>query len=222
MAAAVALCAVCVLAACSGQPSASSGAASGASAASAASAAPAASGSVDVSSWKTLGDAYATATEAPSYSYDDKYWVSMFHAGDAVVRVVANLDEKAAEGLYELNFEDEDYIQKLAEKVGGMELVHAEDVTANQLTQATLDGYVGKTGQDLIDEGFAFESYFLYGGAQTGGSFSKDYFSYEFTFDGTTAESATEDGGESVLGYKIVEAMTNGNFANAGLDPAMV
>lgn len=223
----IALCAACVLAACAGQPSASSGAAASSEPAAASDAgAPAgaagAAAPVDVSGWKTLGDAYAVATDMPSYSYNDSNWVSMFRAGDSVIRVVAKMQPGVGDKLYELEFEDPDYNQKLIDMVGALELTSAEDVTAKQLDQSAVEALVGKTGQELMDEGFQFESYFLYGGEQTGASMGKDYFSYEFTFDTMTSEDSTEDGGESIKGGTVVEAATNGNFSDLALDPEQV
>jgi GT2 family glycosyltransferase len=65
------------------------------------------------------------------------------------------------------------------------------------------------------------ESYFMYGGQETGATFDKGSLAYAFTFDTSVAEDAVEDGGQSVMGAHVVSAEASG-AANSATDPSTV
>ena len=177
---------------------------------------------VDTSSWKTLGDALAAATEDPSYAYDENYFIAEIHVNDSVVRVVAKSSQEGIEKTYDLDFAAEDYHEKFDAIVGEFEIVSAEDITSDQLSQAEMDALVGKTGKELVDDGFKFESYVLYGGE--GGSaanMGKGYFTYMVSFDGNVSEDQAEDGGEAIMDAKVTEVQLVGMSMDA-MDPTLV
>ena len=204
-----------LLSACSGQPAASDSG-SGASPASAGQAA-----SVDVSSWKTLGDALAVQTASMSSGWNDNYYVAVFQGGDSYYRVVAKMDAETDDKIDNVDWTRDDADKQIAEAAGGLPLVSAEDVTGELLGQAELDALVGKTGQELIDDGWTFDRYLMYGGDQTAAGFVKGYFCYSFTFDTTVPEGKTEDGGASVMGVSAVSAEFYG-AADSATDPEHV
>lgn len=201
------------LAACSGQK-ADDAADGGASA-------PSAQAAVDLSSWKTLGDALAAQTESMSAGWDDNYYVTVFRAGDSVVRVVAKMTPEASEKIDAMDWTRDDIDQQLIEAAGALELVSAEDITDQVLSQEELDKFVGKTGQDLVDAGWTFANYFMYGGKETAATFENGSLAYSFTFDVTTPEDATEDEGASVMGATITQAEFQGP-ADSATDPTTV
>ena len=178
---------------------------------------------VDTSTWTTLGDALAGIEgQDIGYSYNDKYFVCVFTANGARIRAVAKMD-MALEGKFaDLDMGAEDYAQKFAEVVSGLKLVSAEDISGDQLSQNELDALIGKTGQELVDDGFVFESYSRYGGEQTGANMGKGYFAYDMTFDTHVDESQTEDEGAAVMGAKVTAVDSFGNLSNAALDPELV
>lgn len=235
LAAALVIC-LCItpLAACSGQSGSSSGsgsgtASSGAVSSSAASTQPAnsmtastASATVDTSSWKTLGDALANQTGLLAQSNDDAHYIIVFNAGNAVIRAVAKMQPDVASKADGLDFFNPADAQKLIEAIGDLELVSAEDISASKLSQQELDAFVGKTGKDLVEAGFAFSNYFMYGGEQTGADFDKDYYAYSFTFDVSVPEKSTEDGGAALMDATITDAQAMGNIGNTAIDPAFV
>ena len=177
---------------------------------------------VDTSSWKTLADAIAASTERPSYGWDDNYFIGEFHVNDNVIRVVAKSDAETLEKSNALDFSDEDYDAKFDEIVSGLEIVSAEDITAQRLSEADMAALVGKTGKELIDDGFKFEYYDMYG--TEGGcsaSMAKGYFAYSVSFDATVAEDETEDGGEAIMDAKVTDVQCVGT-SNDALDPSLV
>ena len=201
------------LAACTGQatPSATTSAATSAATSATTSA------TFDVASWKTLGDALATATDTPSWGYDEKTFVCLFQAGSSYAKVVCEEREGLDDKLGTLNSDQgADAAKQLAQAIGDLPIKSARDITPELLGSAELEALKGKTGQQLVDEGFVFESYNMYGGEQTGVSFGKGSFSYLVTLGTQTSEQEADKGEltQAVLDAKVVEAQST-SFSNA-------
>lgn len=212
---------VLLLVGCSGQQAASSSIATAASQASAPAESSISAATIDTSAWKTLGDALANATTVPNAGWDDTYYLCDFEIGESTIHAVAKMAPGVSEKIGELDFEDKDYSTKLKQVVGGLELVSAEDITSYKLDRAAMDALVGRTGQELFDDGFVFEGYFMYGGENTGATLAKDYFSYGVTFDTSIPESSAEDEGASIKDAKVLAVERQGT-SNSSLDPAAV
>ena len=209
------------LAACSGQQAASSPSAGASSQASESVEPNASAATIDTSSWKTLGDALDNATSNPNAGWDDEYYLCDFEIGESTIHAVAKMAPGVGEKIAELDFDDKDYNTKLRQAVGGLELISAEDISSYKLDRTAMDALVGKTGQELFDEGFVFEGYFMYGGDNTGATLAKDYFSYGVTFDASVPENNTEEDGASIKNAKVVEVDFQGT-STASLDPATI
>lgn len=175
---------------------------------------------MDVTSWTTLGDAMAYSAEGgkSTASWDEKHYVTMFDTtGGGVVRVVAKMDPETYDAFGELSILDDDYNEKFLEVMGGLELESAEDLTDGVMTQDQLDAYKGKTGQDLVDAGFVFESYSMYGGDETDATMSQGYYAYNVTFDVGITDSQSEDEGASIMGATI-KAMEFAGASNEAVE----
>ncbi|MBR3326635.1 MAG: hypothetical protein IKG22_04865 [Atopobiaceae bacterium] len=175
--------------------------------------------SIDVSAWKTFGDALAAKSEdgTSTAAWDEHHYVTVFQAGDATVRVVVKMTPEVYAKIADLDASKDDYEKKFAEVVGGLELESAEDITGDQIPQDQLDAHVGKTGQDLLDAGFTFQSYYMNGGEETGATMQKGYFAYNVTFETTVDEDKTEDEGEAIKGATIT-AMECAGGADSAVD----
>jgi len=196
------------LTACGGQ-AAQSGAASSA-------AGQSQTASIDVSSWKTLGDALAYDNgESNTAGWNEERYITVFNTTGPVVRVVAKMDSGTYEKLSALDASKEDFNEKFLEAVGGLPLESAEDLTDQKVTQDELNAYVGKTGRDLVDGGFTFESYWMYGGDETGAVMAKGPLAYNVTFDVSVPEDKTQDGGASMMGAAITEIVYAGAARDA-------
>ena len=203
-----------LLSACGGQQAASESS-SGADAA--------AISTVDASSWKTLGDALAAKTEDLSSGWDDNYYIVAFKAGDSLFRVVAKSEEGIQDKTGELDFLADDYDDKLLEVIGGLEIVSVEDLTAEVPTQEQLDAMVGKTGQELIDDGWAFQSYFMTGGDETGATFTKGMIACNVTFGAkVSTEAADSDENGDMLKDAKVTLAENAGVSEDATDPTKV
>ena len=164
---------------------------------------------VDPSSWATLSDAFASADPSTlNYGYDDDTFVCVFQIGDAYYRTVAKMVDEVHE--------------QFAATVGELEILEAADITDELMSQEDIEQYVGKTGQDLVDAGFIFSNYIMYGGEETGADLDKGSFAYSFIFDTQVSEEQADSDSEGslILGATVVEAQSNGNLSNAALDPA--
>ena len=205
---ALALAAVC-LAACSGGSGSGGGKSGGT---------PTAE---DIAGWTTVGDAMATATDFISYSGNDDYIVTCFYAGDAAIRAVGTVVPGFWEKVADLDFFADDHDQQLAELAKMLPLVSAENFAGTEMTDAEMEALVGKTGRDLIASGMEFESYWFYGGDETGTSMSKGYFSYSVTFNVSITEDDTEDEGASIMDAVVTEVQLQG-FSDSSMDPDLV
>ena len=178
---------------------------------------------VDTSNWKTLGDALAVETEDVASGWDDNYYVVAFEAGDSLFRVVAKSEEGIQDKTGDLNVMDDDYNDKLREIIGDLEIVSVDDLTAEVPTQEQLDAMVGKTGQELIDDGWAFQSYFMTGGDETGATFTKGYVACNVTFDVKVSdEAANGDGSGDMLKDAKVTLAENYGVSEDATDPSKV
>ena len=175
---------------------------------------------IDVSSWKTLGDAFAAQTDSLSSGWNDHYYVSVFKAGDSVVRVVGKLDPDSYAKIGAVDWSKDDADKQLVEAVNTVPIASAEDLTSELVSQEELDKLAGKKGKDLVDDGWTFQSYYMTGGDQTGAYFCKGDLAYMITFDVSVSEDA-DDEGASVMDAPIAEAEFGG-ASDAATDPDQV
>lgn len=215
---ALVLCLACAaLVACSGQAQSSSSAADSGQAASAQASA------VDTSSWKTLGDAFEFGGEPTTAGWDDSYYVALFETDDAAIRVVAQSNATVDEKIMNLMPGSENYAKELADAIGDLPLVSAEDITAEKLSQEQLDALVGKTGQELLDEGWTFANYYFYGGVDTGAAMEYGPFSYNVTFDvGVTEEESESDTEGDLIKEAPVTFIECNGAADSAVNPSSI
>lgn len=178
---------------------------------------------LDVSSWKTLGDAIAAAGGPTSSSNDEKYYIGIFETDDAVVRVIAESNADVNEKIMDLMPGSEEYAQELTNLIGDLAIISAEDLTSQKMPQDQLDALVGKTGQELLDDGWTFSSYYMYGGDETGATMTNGPFNYDINFDVTVSEEAANNDteGDSIKTAKVTSVEYQG-AADDQIDPTLV
>ena len=176
---------------------------------------------VDVASLKTLGDVMAIEGEGQSSAWNEEHYIYVTNANGAPLRAVVDLTPEIYSQIEELDFLDEDYDQKLTDIIGGLELASLDDYSDQVPSQEELDALVGKTGQELVDDGFTFSTLTMYGGDETVAEFEKDAFRYEVTFDGTVDGDADGFDGSVVAELTVASASFAG-LSNAAMDPGNV
>lgn len=178
-------------------------------------------GNPDSTTWKTLGDAFAAAEADPSCGYDEHAYVAVVPAGGRNVYVAARMTTEAYGATDKIQFTDADAIDGIETALSGLEITKVEDITDKVVPQADLEKLVGKSGKDLMSDGYRFVSYSSYGGDSTTATFDKGYYGYEITFSKKLTEGANLDGdeGAAVRDATITGVRSDKNLSLAALDP---
>lgn len=180
-------------------------------------------GNPDSTTWKTLGDALSAAEDRMAYGYDASHYVGVVIAGGRTVYVIATMTPESYEALNGATDAQGDYATNPA--VAGMPLEFVDDITDKVVPQEELESLVGRTGQELMDAGYAFSSYRMYDDTETIAAFSNGYYTYDFTFATQLPASVAEgapDGGEALKAATITHVESNGDISDAVLDPTRV
>ena len=132
----------------------------------------------DVSDIKTMGDAFQY--EQIGYGIGEEKAVYVFKVGDDTYRAVADMTEEMAKEYFALDIMDDDHDVKLKELLGPVEIKELVNVTEATPTEEELNALVGKTGQELLDDGWTCSGYYL-----DGPVFLMDHgwFEYEVSFN---------------------------------------
>ena len=148
-------------------------------------------------------------------AYGEQSFGGVYQIDDSYVRVTAKMTPELYEQTNALDYNDKDYDKKFSELMSGLELESVEDITAGKIPQETLDTYVGKTGKDMVNDGFAFATYFMYGEDETGVAMTNGYYSYDVIFDAKVTEDDTNDEGASIMDATIKSVEQTGFSAAA-------
>ena len=170
----------------------------------------------DLDSLETIGDALALDGEDVQTAIYDENFVYVFGLEGTYYRVIADTSKEEHEKLNKLDILDDDYDKQLAEAVSPLKITQREDLTDRILTQEEMDALVGKTGKELIEEGWESTGYNL---EDMEFYLGHDCFYYTVTFDydGPKMEN-TDDFDEYAaiepLKVKKVEYMGLGDACN--------
>lgn len=141
-------------------------------------------GTVDPNAWKTLGDVVALeGLEYEGGDDGDGRYRMMVSRGGQYFEVIAAASGEVLEEYQSLSFADDDYWTKKSELLKQFEIEQVTDLAPLAIPQEELDGWVGKTGQDMLDAGWEINGY-----RQIEGVFAvnmiNDRFNYAVTFEG--------------------------------------
>lgn len=173
---------------------------------------------VDISSLKTLGDVMAIESETSAAAWNEQRYIYVVDVNGAPLRAVAELTPELYSQIEALDFLDEHHDEKLKEIIGGLELASLDDYSDRLPSQEEMDALVGKTVQELLDDGYIFFGLTYYGGEETVGQFDKDDFRYEITLDGTVPEDVdTYD--ETAIADLPVASVSFSELSEAATNP---
>lgn len=132
---------------------------------------------------KTLGDAFKYTDEA-YYGFGYEYFVYVFKESEDgdFYRAIAEFSEELYEKSEEIDFDDEKREEKIHELYKDVPVFKVENLSAGIPSQKELDKYIGKTGADLLNEGFITSGYAL-GDESSDFWMSKGVYTYAVTFD---------------------------------------
>ncbi len=153
--------------------------------------------------YATIGDAVKAGDgegAQTNMAFDEEHFIYVIETPDEAVRLVADVPKDVRAAMDEVDIADEDFEAKIFEIVSPLPVTEEEDLKAGIPTQEELDAYVGKTGQELLDEGFEASGY-------VEDEQNIDFFMvkglYEYRF--TAAEHKTVDGEET---EELVKGLT--------------
>lgn len=149
------------------------------------------SAGASVDSFKTIGDIIEAAPEdLQSAVYEDKV-VYAFKMGDNFYRAIAAISKEDSDAYMKVDFADEDYQEQQNKIVAPLKIDKIEDLSDQLISQEELDKLVGKTGKELVEDGWTYNgSYFL---EEMQFELNKGPFVYMFVFDGSVDEKDYED-----------------------------
>ncbi len=164
---------------------------------------------VDLDTVKTLGDLLGLPEVGTSLT--GTTYVYAFEQDGCTWRAICDVPEETAQAIFDLDFDDPDYDKKLSELIAPLPVKVIENLTENIPSQKEADQYIGKTGQELIDDGWTVGFYNL-DALQFNMTFG--IYSYDITFEGKIKdpESFNE---ETDMGGLTVKAITCSGVGDA-------
>ena len=183
------------------------------------------------SPFKVLADVFAVLNQTddegntPSYgaSMSDALYVAAFEKDGACYRVEGAIPPEMAVQLNAIDFFDEERDDKQQVLLSPLPVTRVGDLSACRLSQAELDALVGKTGQEIMDDGWTFQSYFMTGGDETAATYAKDYYAVNLTFDANiSSDKADKDVNGDEMKAAKVSAAENAGVSDAAVDPTLL
>lgn len=169
----------------------------------------------------TMGDVFLfeDPENAQEAYYGNKY-VYVLKNGETYYRAVCVMPEEVSEAIEDIDFEDEDREQKVRDLISPLPIDVLENLNEQIPSQEELDEYVGKTGQDLFDEGWTYWAYDLED-MKAGMEFGPFSYRVDFEYDGEQMENTDDfDFYEEFKDLKINSVVYEGigDAANIGFD----
>ena len=165
-----------------------------------------------IDSVKTIGDVIALEAEETQFSVYKDVVVYAFKLGDTYYRVRAAITPEQAQAYFDIDYSDADYEDQQKKIVSPLAIDEIEELNDQILSQDELDALVGKTGQELQDEGWTYSGHDL-----ESMEFWMNYgpFVYTVVFDGQVAEadydSFDDEEGTSELTVKSAQLSALGD-----------
>ena len=146
---------------------------------------------VSVDSLETIGDIIELDPEELQSAVYDENVVYAFKLDDIYYRAIATISKEDAEAYININFDDEDFEEQQKEIVAPLKIDKMENLSDQILSQEELDAFVGKTGKEMVEEGWSYQGSYMLDEM----SFDMDNgpFTYAVVFDGKIDEKDYED-----------------------------
>ncbi|HAQ63165.1 MAG TPA: hypothetical protein DCR23_01760 [Ruminococcaceae bacterium] len=169
---------------------------------------PSFNSSADINSFKTIGDIINSGIDSIQSANTDRYYIYVFQAGQDYYRAVSNITPEISQSLFDLDFDDKNYDSKLNKIISPLEIDKLENLSDTVIPQEELDKLVGKTGEELINDGWnAGMGYNL----ETMEFFlNKGAFEYTVVFDGKLENSDDFDEEEAIKPLVVKSVTLNG------------
>lgn len=169
---------------------------------------PSVNSSADINSFKTIGDIINSGIDSIQSANTDRYYIYVFQAGQEYYRAVSNITPEISQSLFDLDFDDKNYDSKLNKIISPLEIDKLENLSDTVIPQEELDKLVGKTGEELINDGWTagmgynLETMEFY--------LNKGAFEYTVVFDGKLENSDDFDEEEAIKPLVVKSVTLNG------------
>ena len=108
---------------------------------------------------KTVGDVFAIESDVVSRGSIGSLYVCAAATDSMAVRAVANMPDDVVKQYYEADIFDDNYDEMITDLVKDLEISQLQDLSDRRLSGEQLDALAGKSGQELLDEGFECSGY---------------------------------------------------------------
>ncbi|MBQ1631078.1 MAG: hypothetical protein II099_06530 [Firmicutes bacterium] len=176
---------------------------------------PAPAGDFDFEACKTIGDLMALNAEDSQWGSHDLEFTYGFQLNGSYYRAKAEMTSEQQDALFNIDYSDQDYEEQERAIISEFEIIERQELDTLILSQEQLDGLKGKTGQELLNEGWttgygynlAAGEFWMYNGP----------FVYAVVFDGDFSDmDDIEDEEEFIKDLKVksAEFMSMGDVTN--------
>ena len=140
-------------------------------------------------------------------AYDEESYVAVIQLGNEYYRFTAPLPKDVAKEIWSIDLSDLERDEKVAKLLAPLKITGSEHLNSAILSQDEMNKQVGKTGQELLDEGWEPNGFNL-----DNTEFWMDYhlFSYAVRFDGKLENSDDLDMEEAIKPLKVKSVQFNG------------
>ena len=133
---------------------------------------------------QTIGEAMKLSSDITSYEFNSEYFVYVFNYKGAPTRIYGKISSDVFDQLNK-TMENGGDIAAVADCLSDVKIEKMEDLNSIAPSQADLDAYKGKTGQDLVNDGFTVDGYASGDDNEPVFFMTKDEFEYNVTFEET-------------------------------------
>ncbi|MCR4632686.1 MAG: hypothetical protein K5648_01000 [Erysipelotrichaceae bacterium] len=164
---------------------------------------------------KTMGDILALPNYSSTCSEEEV--IEVFELNDRVYRAVAKIDSDQAAAILGLDILDPNYDSDYAALVAPLAIDHIVDLTEKIPTEADLEQYKGKSGQELLDEGWQLS---FVNSETMDARMDHGYYSYNIKFEGGSKNDPDMDIEEVIKDWKVASIAYEG-IGSCAADPGL-
>ncbi|MCR4747108.1 MAG: hypothetical protein K5836_01400 [Clostridiales bacterium] len=172
----------------------------------------------DVTSLTSMSDILSLDADSNFSSWDDENYIYAFTTGDKSYRAVADINADICAKIDGLDFADADYDDQLIAVLKDSRLVEIKDISNGMMSQDELDKYVGKTGQDLLDDGFCMGSSYFVSDEKIEIALANGFYEYSVLFDGDVTSEALDEDFDAGIADLTVSSITYSGLSDAVTD----
>ena len=172
---------------------------------------------VDVTSFKTIGRIWESGKLGEIYSsatYEDRH-VFAFEMDGKLYRVTAPISKETFDAVMAIDYMDEDWQEKEDRLIYPLAIEKWEDLSERIPSQDELGTLIGKTGEDLVNDGWTITGYDL---SENRFWMEKGAFRYIVMFDGDAGNFEGFDVEED-MGRLTVKSVEFNGLGQGATDP---